>query len=145
MLYQSSWSWITGTMRTGAFFLQEDDYGVEHRVCFVSHKSDQHQFRYFTIEKESLVLPLAMQHFEGYVEDSVHSVFSPSRISQAFIGLLWPKMPDFIATFYKIAMHDAIFLGLFLQLNWGNKWKLQKYLLFLYNPLKIESNLFQWE
>ena len=50
----------------GAVLLQEDDDGVEHPVCYFSKKFNKSQRNYSTIEKECLVLVLALQHFEVY-------------------------------------------------------------------------------
>lgn len=54
----------------GAVLVQEDDNGVDHPVCFFSRKFDKHQVHYSTIEKETLALLWALQHFEVYVGSS---------------------------------------------------------------------------
>ena len=54
----------------GAVLLQEDVCGVDHPVCYFSRKFNKHQIRYSTIEKETLALLLALQHFEVYVGSS---------------------------------------------------------------------------
>ncbi|KAK5890792.1 hypothetical protein CesoFtcFv8_014278 [Champsocephalus esox] len=54
----------------GAVLLQEDADGVDHPVCYFSRKFNKHQVRYSTIEKETLALLLALQHFEVYVGSS---------------------------------------------------------------------------
>ena len=54
----------------GAVLLQEDAGGVDHPVCYFSRKFNKHQVRYSTIEKETLALLLALQHFEVYVGSS---------------------------------------------------------------------------
>ncbi|MCJ8733428.1 hypothetical protein PDJAM_G00223360, partial [Pangasius djambal] len=41
---------------TGAVLIQEDDHGVDHRVCYFSKKFLKHQLNYSTIEKEALAL-----------------------------------------------------------------------------------------
>lgn len=53
--------------------LQEDSQGVKHLVCYFSQKFNQHQVVYSTTEKEALalLLLLALQHFEVYIESSV--------------------------------------------------------------------------
>lgn len=51
----------------GAVLLQEDDSGIDHPVCYYSHKFNKHQLNYSTIEKEALALLLALQHFDVYV------------------------------------------------------------------------------
>ncbi|XP_030216443.1 uncharacterized protein LOC115546817 [Gadus morhua] len=54
----------------GAVLMQEDADGVDHPVCYFSRKFNKHQVRYSTIEKETLALLLALQHFEVYVGSS---------------------------------------------------------------------------
>ncbi|XP_019209398.1 uncharacterized protein LOC109198415 [Oreochromis niloticus] len=51
----------------GAVLLQDDGQGVSHPVCFFGKKFDAHQRRYSTIEKETLAMLLALQHFDVYV------------------------------------------------------------------------------
>ena len=49
----------------GAVLLQRDsDNTIEHPVAYFSKKFNKHQKNYSTIEKELLVLILALQHFE---------------------------------------------------------------------------------
>lgn len=54
----------------GAILLQEDPSGDDHPVCYFSRKFNKYQLRYSTIEKETLALLLALQHFEVYVGSS---------------------------------------------------------------------------
>ncbi len=54
----------------GAVLLQEDDQGINHPVCYYSKKFNRHQVNYSTIEKEALVLLLALHHFEVYIGSS---------------------------------------------------------------------------
>ena len=54
----------------GAVLLQEDAGGVDHPVSYFSKKFDTHQANYSTIEKETLALLLALQHFEVYLGSS---------------------------------------------------------------------------
>lgn len=66
----------------GAVLLQEDDEGVEHPVFYFWKKFNKSLKSYSTIEKECLVLVLALQHFEVYVTSSglpivVHSDHNP--------------------------------------------------------------------
>ncbi len=51
----------------GAVRLQEDDYGIDHPICFYSQKFNRHQLNYCTIEKEALSLLLALQQFKVYI------------------------------------------------------------------------------
>lgn len=53
------------TVEAGAVLLQEDNQGVDHLVCYFSCKFNKHQVRYSTIEKETLALLWALQHFKG--------------------------------------------------------------------------------
>ncbi|KAK7889547.1 hypothetical protein WMY93_025107 [Mugilogobius chulae] len=51
----------------GAVLLQEDEAGVPHPVSYFSTKFKKHQLNYSTIEKETLAMLLALQHFNVYV------------------------------------------------------------------------------
>ena len=51
----------------GAVLLQDDADAVPHPVCFFSAKFNRHQLNYSTIEKETLAMLLALQHFKVYV------------------------------------------------------------------------------
>lgn len=51
----------------GAVLLQSDDLDVDKPVCFFSRKFNKHQLNYSVIEKETLALILALQHFSVYV------------------------------------------------------------------------------
>ena len=55
----------------GAVLFQCDSDGVEHPVSFFSRKFTSYQINYSVIEKESLALIWALQHFEVYVDSSV--------------------------------------------------------------------------
>ncbi|XP_060771707.1 aquaporin-1-like [Neoarius graeffei] len=48
-----------------AVLLQDGDDSVCHPVCYFSVKFKCHQLSYSTIEKETLAMLLALQHFEG--------------------------------------------------------------------------------
>jgi len=52
----------------GAVLLQEGEDGIDHPVCYFSHKFNRHQRNYSTCEKETLSLLLALQHFRVYLE-----------------------------------------------------------------------------
>lgn len=54
----------------GAVLLQENIDGVGHPVSYFSHKFNKYQLNYSTIEKDTLALLLALQHFEVYVGSS---------------------------------------------------------------------------
>lgn len=47
---------------------------VQHPVCYFSRKFNKHHLHYSTIEKETLALLLALQHFEVYVSSSSETV-----------------------------------------------------------------------
>ena len=51
----------------GAVLLQDGADLVSHPVCYFSVKFKRHQLNYSTIEKETLAMLLALQHFEVYV------------------------------------------------------------------------------
>lgn len=58
----------------GAVLLQEDTLGIYHPVSYFSRKFHKHQLRYSTIEKETLSLFLALQHFEVYLASSIRPI-----------------------------------------------------------------------
>ena len=58
----------------GAVLLQEGDQGIDHLVCYFSHKFNKHQINYSTTEKETLALLLALQHFDVYLGTTVAPV-----------------------------------------------------------------------
>lgn len=58
----------------GAVQLQEDTDSLDHPVCYFSRKFNVHQMNYSTIEKETLTLLLALQHFEVDLGSSSQSV-----------------------------------------------------------------------
>ena len=51
----------------GAMLCQKDDLGESHPVAFFSKKLNEPQRKYSTIEKETLALIAALNHFEVYV------------------------------------------------------------------------------
>ncbi len=51
----------------GAVLLQAGEDGVNHPVSYFATKFKRHQLNYSTIEKETLAMLLALQHFEVYV------------------------------------------------------------------------------
>jgi hypothetical protein len=55
----------------GAILVQSDDNSIEHPVAYFSRKFNSCQRNYSTVEKETLALVLAIQHFEIYVTSSV--------------------------------------------------------------------------
>ena len=55
----------------GAVLLQSDNQKIDHPVCYFSRKFNKHQLKYSTIEKETLALLFALQHFEVYVGSSI--------------------------------------------------------------------------
>lgn len=60
----------------GAVLLQADRLGVNRPVCFFSRKFNRHQLNYSVIEKETLALIWALQHFQVYVGSGPVVVFS---------------------------------------------------------------------
>lgn len=60
----------------GAVLLQKDDEGINKPVCFFSRKFNCHQRNYSVIEKETLALILALQHFSVYLGSGPVVVFS---------------------------------------------------------------------
>ena len=51
----------------GAVLMQCDSLGIEHPVSYFSKKLSSAQRKYSTVEKETLSLILALQHFEVYL------------------------------------------------------------------------------
>ena len=51
----------------GAVLMQSGEEGVDHPLSYFSRKLNDHQMKYSTVEKETLALVLALQHFEVYV------------------------------------------------------------------------------
>lgn len=60
----------------GAVLLQPDELGVDKPLCFFSRKFNKHQLNYSVIEKETLALILALQHFSVYVGSGPVVVFT---------------------------------------------------------------------
>ena len=58
----------------GAALFQESDDGVDRVVCYLSKKLTKIQKNYSTIEKESLALLLALQHFDVYLSVTLHPI-----------------------------------------------------------------------
>ena len=58
----------------GAVLLQEDSSGVDRPVSYFSRKLNKHQKVYSTIEKETLALVLAVQHFDVYLASCPNDV-----------------------------------------------------------------------
>ena len=58
----------------GAVLQQEDDQGIDHPISYYSHKFEEHQRKYSTIEKETLALVLALKHFDVYLNTTVEPV-----------------------------------------------------------------------
>ena len=54
----------------GAVLLQDGEGGMCHPVGYFSVKFKKHQLNYSTIEKETLAMLLALQHFQVYVGSS---------------------------------------------------------------------------
>ena len=55
----------------GSVLLQEDEYGIDHPVCYYSKRFNKHQRNYSTVEKECLLHILALQHFDVNLASSV--------------------------------------------------------------------------
>ena len=58
----------------GAVITQRGNDETDHPVSFYSKKFDKHQRNYSTIEKECLSLILALQHFDVYINVTLHPV-----------------------------------------------------------------------
>ena len=58
----------------GGVLMQVGEDGINHPVSYFSKKFDKHQRNYSTIEKECLALILALEHFDAYLDTTVHPV-----------------------------------------------------------------------
>ena len=58
----------------GATLFQQSEDGIDKVVCFFSKKLNKYQRNYSTIEKECLALLLSLQHFDVYLNVTVHPV-----------------------------------------------------------------------
>ena len=58
----------------GASLCQEGDDGIDRVVCYFSKKLNKFQKNYSTIEKECLALLLSLQHFDVYLNVTLHPV-----------------------------------------------------------------------
>ena len=58
----------------GATLFQQSGDGIDKVVCFFSKKLNKYQRNYSTIEKECLALLLSLQHFDVYLNVTVHPV-----------------------------------------------------------------------
>ena len=54
--------------------LQQMKQGVNHPVAYFSKKLNEAQCKYSTIEKETLALVLALDHFEIYLSNSLNPI-----------------------------------------------------------------------
>ena len=60
----------------GAVLAQSDEVGVNKPVSFFSKKFSKSQRNYSTVEKETLALILALEHFDVYVSGTKITVFT---------------------------------------------------------------------
>ena len=58
----------------GAILMQRNNDGVDHPVAYFSKKFNNHQRNYSTVEKETLAIVLALEHFEVYVSSAAGSI-----------------------------------------------------------------------
>ncbi len=65
---------MPGDIGVGGVLVQEDEEGIDHPLSFYSKKLNKYQKRYSTVEKETLALILALQHFEVYVNSGQYPV-----------------------------------------------------------------------
>lgn len=59
---------------SSSVLLQEEASGIDHPVCYFSKNFTNAQQKYSTIEKETVALVLALQHFEVYLGGSNHVI-----------------------------------------------------------------------
>ena len=58
----------------GAVLMQTDDSGEDHPIAFLSKKLNKHQLNYSVIEKETLALIIAIEHFAVYLRAALYPV-----------------------------------------------------------------------
>ena len=58
----------------GAVLMQFDSDEIEYPICYFSHKFNQRQKNYSTIEKETLALVLSLQHFDVYLSTTKYPI-----------------------------------------------------------------------
>ena len=73
----------------GAMLCQKDDLGESHPVAFFSKKLNEPQRKYSTIEKETLALIAALNHFEVYVTSNpgplvIYTDYNPLKFLNRF-------------------------------------------------------------
>lgn len=86
----------------GAVLFQADSRGVDPPVSFYSRKFNSFQLNYSVIEKETLALIWALQHFEVHVDSSVPLVVYTDHNPITFLHSALPKpsldATDFVST-----------------------------------------------
>lgn len=72
----------------GAVLLQTGSDGIEHPVSFFSKKFNGYQLSYSVIEKETLALVWALQHFDVYVDCSAQLIVYTDHNPITFLNSL---------------------------------------------------------
>jgi RNase H-like domain found in reverse transcriptase len=78
----------------GSVLLQDDENSIEHPIACFSKKLNSHQKNYSTIEKETLSLVFALQHFDIYVNSEVNPLLVYTDYNTlTFVSKLGTKNP----------------------------------------------------
>ena len=61
-------------MSVGAVLMQTDEQDLEHPIAYMSKKLNKHQKNYSVIEKETLALVTALDHFDVYLKATPYPI-----------------------------------------------------------------------
>ena len=61
---------------------QKDDQGIDQSISFCSSKFDEAKRKYFTLQKQSLALLIALKHFDVYLDATAEPVLVYSYYNQ---------------------------------------------------------------
>jgi len=62
------------SLGAGAVLMQSNSQGVEHPICYFSHKFDTYQRNYSTIEQETLALVLSLRYFDVHLNTTRYPI-----------------------------------------------------------------------
>ena len=88
----------------GATLLQEHE-GLEHPICFLSHKLNRHQQKYSTVEKEALVT--AVRAASVYFGSSVVKVYADHSPLQ-FLNTMAPHNAKFLRWLLELQQYNLM-------------------------------------
>lgn len=76
--------WWVG-VRAGAVLLSEDDKGIDHLMSYFTRKFNKQQFRYSTLEKESLALSWPLDQVSSWSRSSPIRMYNHNQPSYALV------------------------------------------------------------